>query len=313
MEQMRRIRIGTRGSQLALAQTELVIASLKEKYPELEIEKVILHTKGDKILDRPLLDFGGKGAFVTEFEEALLQGEIDLAVHSAKDMPVELAKGLTIAGVLPRADARDVLITRKPEDKTAENQDMNGNKTDVGRKVLQENALVVGTGSLRRQFQLKALFPNVQCISIRGNVTTRLEKVRAGICDGVILAAAGLERLGLLAEPDLDYRFLSFDEMVPAGGQGIIAVEGRADDAISKLVNSISNQNAWLELEAERSVLKLLDAGCHAAIGVFSYIRNEQMEIRVIQEIGDNIYRKQGSTILKHRLEYIEQLLFDKI
>lgn len=295
MEQDRRIRMGTRGSKLALAQTDRVIACLKEKYPKLKIEKVILCTKGDKILNQPLIAFGGKGAFITEFEDALLQGRIDLAVHSAKDMPMELAKGLAVAGVLPRADARDVLVTRKP-------------LHDAAGDVLQAERTVIGTGSLRRQFQLNAIYPNVECISIRGNVPTRLQKVRDGVCDGVVLAAAGLQRLGLLEEPDFDYRFFSCQEMVPAGGQGIIAVEGRADDLPGPLVKSISNPNAEMELETERSILKLLDAGCHEAIGVFSEIKEDKIDIRIIRERAGVIYREQGSTDIENRLVLAKQL-----
>lgn len=168
MDREKVIKIGTRGSLLALEQTNQVIAALKEKYPHLHIEKVILRTQGDKILDKPLFEFGGKGMFITEFEEALAEERIDLAVHSAKDMPIELADGMVIAGVLPRADVRDVLVTRK----------------GVSGKLL------IGTGSLRRQFQLKEIYPEAACISIRGNVPTRLQKVRDGEVDGVVLAAA---------------------------------------------------------------------------------------------------------------------------
>lgn len=281
------IRIGTRGSLLALEQTERVMAALKEKDPQLQIEKVILRTQGDKILDQPLLAFGGKGVFITEFEEALAEGTIDLAVHSAKDMPMETADGLVIAGALPRADVRDVLVTKKgaPED------------------------AIIGTGSLRRQFQLKAVYPNMQCISIRGNVPTRLQKIQNGECDGVVLAAAGLERLGLLEEQGLDYRYFSLDEMIPAGGQGIIAIEGRKNDEITDLVSGISNENAMLELETERSILQLLEAGCHEAIGVISKVEKEDIAVQIIRESDGNIYRRQGRTVIGKRLELARQLV----
>ena len=281
------IRIGTRGSSLALEQTERVIEALMAKYSQLHIEKVILRTQGDKILDRPLFEFGGKGMFITEFEESLADGRIDLAVHSAKDMPMELADGMIIAGALPRADVRDVLVTRKgaPEN------------------------MVIGTGSLRRQFQLKEIYPDMQCVSIRGNVPTRLQKIRNGECDGVILAAAGLERLGMLEETDLDYRFFSKEEMVPAGGQGIIAIESRADDEITGLVRNITNQNAMLELETERRVLQLLEAGCHEAIGVISQVKNEQISVQIIQKSNEKIYRRQGEAVIEKRLKLAEQLV----
>lgn len=287
MNRKKVIRIGTRGSLLALEQTNRVIAELTAKYSELNIEKVILRTQGDKILDKPLLAFGGKGVFITEFEEALTDGRIDLAIHSAKDMPMKLADGLVIAGALKRADVRDVLVTKKGL----------------------QDCLVIGTGSLRRQFQLKAIYPNVQCISIRGNVPTRLQKVRDGECDGVVLAVAGLERLGLLREPDFNYRYFSKEEMVPAGGQGIIAIESRENDEVTELVSSISNQNAMLELETERRILQLLEAGCHEAIGVISKVENQQIAIQIIQEIKGKTYHQQGKTVIENRLELAEQLV----
>lgn len=281
------IKIGTRGSRLALIQTELVIGALKARYPQLQTQTVVLHTKGDRILNQPLLAFGGKGVFITEFEEALADGRIDLAVHSAKDMPMELARGMVVAGVLPRADVRDVLITRK-------NAPLNG---------------VIGTGSLRRQFQLKAVFPDMACVSIRGNVPTRLQKIRDGECDGVILAAAGLGRLGLLEEPDLDYRFFSVDEMIPAGGQGIIAIEARQGDDIAGLVGGISDRNAMLELETERRLLKLLEAGCHEAIGAVSKVDGQRITIQIIREINGTIYRRQGQAAVENRLELAQKLV----
>lgn len=281
------IRIGTRGSLLALEQTNRVIAALQVQYPQLHIEKVILHTQGDMILNKPLLEFGGKGVFINEFEEALADRRIDLAVHSAKDMPMELADGLIIAGTLQRADVRDVLVTRKGLSGKA----------------------IIGTGSLRRQFQLKAIDPDIQCISIRGNVPTRLQKVRDGECDGVILAMAGLERLGLLKEPDFDYRYFSKEEMIPAGGQGIIAIEGRRDDEITNLVSGISDQNAMLELETERRVLQLLEAGCHEAIGVVSEVKDGQITIQIIRELDGKAYCQQGLGAVEERLELAKQLV----
>lgn len=289
MDRKKRIRIGTRGSLLALQQTDQVIAALKAEDSQLEIEKVILRTQGDKILDKPLYEFGGKGMFINEFEEALLEREIDLAIHSAKDMPMELADGLAIAGALKRTDVRDVLVTKKE---------------------VFEN-MVIGTGSLRRQFQLKTIYPQVQCISIRGNVPTRLQKVRDGECDGVVLAAAGLERLGLLEEPDFQYRFFSAKEMIPAGGQGIIAIESRMEEEITDLVSRISNQNAMLELETERKILQLLEAGCHEAIGVISKVENEQIAVQIIQKRGENVYRAQGENAIEKRMELAEQLVGD--
>ena len=287
---MKRIKIGTRGSELALAQTNQVIAKLKEQFPDLELETVVLHTEGDKILDRPLLDFGGKGVFITEFEEALLDGRIDLAVHSSKDIPMELSDGLTIAGTLKREDARDVLVTKK------------------GMQIKDGAGIVIGTGSLRRQFQLKTLYPKIQCINIRGNVQTRLKKILQGQCDGVVLAAAGLKRLGLTGEAEFDYRYFSYEEMIPAGGQGVIAMEGRNGDFITERIREISDRKAYRELETERKVLKLLDAGCHEAVGVISEIQEEQIVLQLIQEKEGKIYRRQGKDRLERRLQLAENL-----
>lgn len=278
-----RIRIGTRGSELALAQTNQVIAAIEKRFPEMEVERVILRTKGDKILDKPLLEFGGKGVFVTEFEEALKEKRIDFAVHSAKDMPMELGDGLVIAGVLPRADARDVLVTRKD--------------------VLFSKELVIGTGSLRRQFQLRRIYSQAICKSIRGNVPTRLEKLRHGEYDGVVLAAAGLERLGLLKEEDLEYRFFSYDEMVPAGGQGIIAIEGRKEDVLTKMIQEISSQAAYNELMAERKILRHLNAGCHEAIGTIAQYDKEVVQIHFIQEKKGQITRMNETVRAEDGLE----------
>ena len=188
------IRIGTRGSKLALAQTELFIDALHIFYPEVECEQIIIKTKGDKILDKPLVEFGGKAVFVTEFEEAIKEGRIDLAVHSAKDMPMELMEGLDIVCTLKREDVRDVIITR------------------AGEKVGNISSPIIGTGSLRRQCQIRALYPDVKCESLRGNVPTRIEKLRNGQYDGIILAAAGLKRLQLHNEPDLSYEYIEIDK-----------------------------------------------------------------------------------------------------
>ncbi len=284
------IRIGTRGSRLALAQTELVIGALRARFPEAEMETVILTTKGDKLLDRPLVDFGGKGAFITELEEALQQGRIDLAVHSAKDMPMEMAAGLGVAGVLPRGDIRDVLVTRKQNPQAGHN-------------------MVIGTGSLRRQCQLALLYPSVECMSIRGNVPTRLQKLRDGVCQGVVLAAAGLERLALLHEPDLDYLFLEPEEMLPAGGQGIIAVEGRIGDRSSEMAAEISDETAALELETERYVLQLLNAGCHEAVGTLARVQGDKVTLQILREIQGVTVKKQGEAELGSRHALAQQLV----
>lgn len=301
---MQKIKIGTRGSALALVQTAQVTETLRQTHPGWEIEQVILRTEGDRILDRPLVDFGGKGVFINEFEEALLDGRIDLAVHSAKDMPMELADGLTIAAVLRREDARDVLVTR---------EGIQVSKTVRNLKPVEEadfhSPVVIGTGSLRRQIQLRAMYPNVVCTSLRGNVPTRLKKIQDGQCDGVILAAAGLKRLERLADPGFLYHYFSYDEMTPAGGQGIVAVEGRRGDPIAELAAQISDQNAYMELETERRVLRLLEADCHEAVGVISRIREDRISLRLFQEQQGKICKVKGEDSIIDRFLLAEQLI----
>lgn len=312
---VQKIRIGTRGSALALIQTDQVIRALQERYSELETERVVLRTKGDKILDKPLLDFGGKGAFITEFEEALLDGRIDLAVHSAKDMPMELADGLAIAGTLPRADARDVLVMRRgvqlSQSAFVQNRGQSVENLQTGEmgKEAKASKLVIGTGSLRRQFQLKRLLPYAACVNIRGNVPTRLQKILEGQCDGVVLAAAGLERLGLLEEKEFDYHCFSYEEMLPAGGQGIIAVESRQEESIMKLVKGISDGNAYMELETERRVLRLLDAGCHEAVGVMAQIEGDRLFLKMLREKNGIITSRQGQDTVANRLKLADTLV----
>ena len=333
-----KIRIGTRGSELARKQTELVIDAISKAYPDCVCETVILRTEGDRILDKPLMEFGGKGVFVTEFEEALQEGKIDLAVHSAKDMPMELAKGLTICGVLPREDVRDVLVTRKDHPLQMEHflqerkqeegtSDWMEKEREIGAqnaepvvecKVTenQHSALEmyrIGTSSLRRQCQIEQLYSNVQCVSIRGNVPTRLRKLRDGEYDGVVLAAAGLRRLNLLQEEDLEYHYFDVEDMLPAGGQGIIAIEGREQDEIAECVKKISDSDAWLQLKTEQEVLYLLNAGCHEAVGVVTNLTADKIELRIMKEMDGTLIYVDGmaprSDYSKLAEEQVQELL----
>lgn len=287
---MKTIKIGTRTSALALKQTELVMQAIKEREKDVTFEVVPMKTKGDKLLQAALIEFGGKGAFVSEFEEALLDGTIDIAVHSAKDMPMELAEGLTLWMVLDRADARDVLVTRKEE------------------KTKQEQQMVIGTSSQRRELQIAQLLPS-QCKLLRGNVPTRIGKLREGIYDGIILAAAGLKRLGMDKEEDLCYRYLTYDEMIPAGGQGIIAVEGRKKDSLRKLLMECSDQKSAIELETERFILEKLQAGCHEPIGVFSEIEGDTIAIRLLLENKGKPYKGKVTGKVSDRFSLAEQLM----
>lgn len=250
-----KIRIGTRKSRLAMVQTELVRDLIQAKFPEMEIELVPMSTRGDQILDRSLTSFGGKGVFTKELEEALLAGTVDLAVHSAKDMPMEFPEGLVLGAVLERADPRDVLITR----------------SGVCVRDLPAGS-VIGTSSLRRELQIKELNPQVQIKLLRGNVQTRLRKLQDGEYDGILLAAAGLERLGLDQPEGLFLEYLDKEQFVPAAGQGILAVEIRNGE-LADVMAAIHSVDAEVMLRAEREYLTLLGGGCNAPCG--AYCRRE--------------------------------------
>ncbi len=273
------IRIGTRTSRLAMRQTELVSQALRAAAPEVEIQVEARQTKGDKILGKPLQEFGGKGVFVSEFEQGILEGRLDLAVHSAKDLPMDLEPGLAIVGVPRREDPRDVLITA------------------AGRKLPEHGKIVVGTSSPRRALQIellgKTLWPGaaVVCENLRGNVQTRLDKLERGLYDVIILAAAGLKRLNLESDSRYQYRYLDCEECIPAGGQGIMAVEGVEGTPAAALCREISDQRTWRCLKLERRILKLLGAGCHEPIGVYAQEQDGVMQVTGISRRGEQIYR----------------------
>lgn len=254
------LRIGTRQSRLALAQTEMFAAALRQKYPEISVEIVKFTTRGDRILDRPLDRIGGKGVFVEEIEQALRNGEIDAAVHSAKDLPAQLGDGLEISGVLPRGDYRDMLIMRK------------GAEFSTG------DGFTVGTGSLRRRMNLSKLYPRAKFADIRGNVDTRLRKLADGEYDAVILAAAGIERLGLSLD-GFTVRKFSFSEFLPAPCQAIIAVECASGSQAAELVRSISDRETMLCFNAERGVIEALGADCTVPVGAYSEISGGKLRL----------------------------------
>ncbi len=261
-------RIGTRGSALALAQTELVVSAIKAKYPGAVIEKVIISTKGDRETDKPVSSFGDKGVFIAEIEEALSNGSIDMAVHSAKDLPGELKEGLCIPCVLPREDARDVLVTRAGT---------------LFEDLHDKPGVVIGTGSRRRQMQFLKLCGNAEFKGIRGNVDTRINKLRNGVYDGIILAAAGLKRLCLDKEKDLSYKYFDMEEIMPAGGQGIIAVEARNEDVnkdtyTGRILRDINDSGTFIHFQNERKIIEASGAGCNSSIGVISYFYNKGNE-----------------------------------
>ncbi len=242
------IRIGTRKSKLALAQTGWIAARLKELWPGLEVELVKITTRGDKILDVPLAKVGGKGLFVKEIEQALLENKVDIAVHSLKDVPSEVPEGLEVTVFPEREDPRDAVISAD------------------GRALseLPENSRV-GTSSLRRMAQIRANWPHLNVVSLRGNLDTRLNKLDSGQFDCILLAAAGLNRLGLSGRIT---GFLEPDRMLPAIGQGALGIELRSDDEqTKKILAPLHHEPTSLCVRAERALLIRLEGGCQVPIG----------------------------------------------
>lgn len=264
------IKIGTRKSKLAMVQTEIVQKKIEALFPFVTIEIVPITTKGDEILDRSLASFGGKGVFTKELEDALLQKKIDMAVHSAKDMPMEFPEGLCVGAVLERANPKDVLVTL---DGTP------ANKLPAGS--------VIGTSSLRRELQIKNINPLVQVKVLRGNVQTRLNKLNAGEYDGILLAAAGLERLHIPLENKnsihmpYHFEYLDIEKFVPAAGQGILAVEIRQGE-LKEIMNAMHSCEAEMMLFAERHFLASIGGGCNAPCGAYSSILEGKFNMQVM-------------------------------
>jgi hydroxymethylbilane synthase len=250
------LRLGTRGSRLALFQARLVAERIQAAGgPPCEI--VIIKTSGDRLQEAPLSDIGGKRLFVKEIEDALIGGDIDLAVHSSKDMPALLPEGLDVAAVLEREDPRDALVLPVSPESRVQSPESKVQKP--------ESVPRVGTGSVRRIAQLRQRFPTAEFSNVRGNLDTRLRKLDSGDYDLLVLAAAGLRRLGLGARISLS---LPIEECVPAPGQGIIAIEIRTDDAVTRAaVVRVNNDDASHALAAERALVTALGGGCQMPIG----------------------------------------------
>lgn len=270
------LRLGTRGSPLALWQARAVQSALAEAHglPPEAVEIVTIRTSGDQVRDRPLADLGGKGLFTKEIEEALIGRRIDVAVHSAKDVPSFLPKGLSIAACLPRGDVRDALIA--PGYRTIE--------------ALPQGA-VVGTASVRRSALLKHMRPDIETVLLRGNVETRLRKVEAGDMTATLLALAGLVRLGLEAHAT---EVLETARFLPACGQGAVAIEIRTDDAATAgLVAAIDHVPTSRALAAERAMLAVLDGSCRTPIAGHARIEGERLFLEglVVEPQGREIWR----------------------
>ena len=243
--------IGTRGSQLARWQAQFIKDQLAYHFPDIEIHLKIIKTTGDAIQDRSLVGLG-KGVFTKEIENALLTGEIDLAVHSLKDLPTELPQGLCIAAIPKREDPRDVLITA----------------TGFPLEDLLGGAQI-GTTSPRRKAQLLCMRPNLRVVDVRGNIDTRLRKLRETDLDGIILAAAGIKRL---LDPEIITQYFDTERMVPAVGQGALAVETReGDSAVESLLAPLNDTEAIAEVTAERTVLESLGGGCQIPVGAHAW------------------------------------------
>ncbi len=274
---MRKLIVGTRGSALALRQAEMVIEALRQAVPGVDLETLIVRTEGDRRQDVSLEQFGGQGVFVKDIEQKLLAGEIDLAVHSLKDMPALTPPGLTIAAVLPRGAVEDALVSN-------------------GRRRLDAlpQGARVGTDSRRRAIQLRALRPDLRPESVRGNVDSRVKRAESGEFDAVVLAVAGLDRLGLL---DRAAQVFSVDEMLPAAGQGVLAVEARADDteALAALIK-IDHGPTRAAMTAERAYLQRLGAGCRLPIGAYAVEEGGRLRLRALLATEDGrIHRDEAS------------------
>jgi len=271
------LRIATRKSQLALWQAEYVKAELQQAHPGLAVELVAMTSRGDKLLDAPLSKVGGKGLFVKELETALLNGDADIAVHSMKDVPMEFPAGLELGVICPREDPRDALVSNQYES-------------------LQQlpAGSIVGTSSLRRECQLRSIRPDLVINFLRGNVNTRLAKLDAGEYDAIILASAGLIRLGMgerISEP------LSTDVSLPAGGQGAVGIELRIDDErIAELIRPLHHEPTARCVSAERALNIRLQGGCQVPIAAFAeYTEAGQGHIQLRGLVG----RTDGSEILR--------------
>ena len=272
------ITIGTRGSALALAQTEQIKARLRGIFPDTGITVRTIRTSADRDTTTSIRSGSAVGVFVKELEQALLSGDIDIAVHSMKDVPTRIAEGLQIVAIPEREDARDALVSNKARSLP---------ELPAGS--------VVGTGSVRRQAQLLALRPDLQVQDMRGNIDTRLSKLRDGIVDALILACAGLNRLGY---SDRISAALNFDQMLPAPGQGALAIEMRAHDSRVQLIQAVLNHvPSSITVLAERSFLQRMGGGCNVPVAVYAVLKDGRIHIEGLAASAD------GSRIVRESIE----------
>ncbi|MDD7641200.1 MAG: hydroxymethylbilane synthase [bacterium] len=278
---MRKVfRIGSRESALAVAQAQYLMDHIRQKCPMITPELVTMKTTGDRILDRSLDQVGGKGLFVKELEQALLDGRIDACVHSLKDVPMDVSEKLPILGFSAREDARDVLVL--PQGETT-----------------WDRSKPIGTSSARRSMQLHKLYPEITVLPVRGNVQTRLKKLDNGEFGAVVLAAAGLKRLGL---EERITRYFSPEELLPAAGQGILAVQGRAGEDYSFL-DSFFDADSCVAAEAERAFVRELDGGCSSPIAAYAKVNGEQLILYGFCDTYDGSYTCERASGSRHQAE----------
>lgn len=286
-----KIRIGSRESKLAVIQSRMVMDAIARTVPEAELELVTMKTTGDRILNKTLDQIGGKGLFVKELDQALRDGRADFTVHSLKDMPMEVPTDLPLAAFSRREDPRDVLVL--PE-----------GVTELDR------SKPIGCSSRRRQLQLRALFPGVEIRPVRGNVQTRLAKLEAGEFSALVLAAAGLKRLGLEGRIS---RYFSTDEILPAAGQGILAVQTRQGVDTSCL-SAVRDEDAGCCALAERAFVRALDGGCTSPVAAHAVVAGEQLTLTGLYVSPDEtVVRKGAMTGLKADAERLGQALAETL
>ncbi len=275
---MKKLIIATRGSKLALWQSNHIKELLEKEHKGLKVELKIIKTKGDKILDTPLAKIGGKGLFTKELEEAMLRGEAHIAVHSLKDVPTEFPKGLTLSAITKREDVRDALLSQKYP------------SIDELPK-----GAVVGTTSLRRRMQILQFRPDLKIKNLRGNVDTRIRKLKEGEYDAIILATAGVKRLGL--EDSVNYFSpISVSVMIPAMGQAALGIESVEDEKIKNIVSVLHDKKAFIETKIERDFVEILQGGCQVPIGVNAKFQDDLIVTRAIVGLPD------GSEVIREKV-----------
>jgi len=289
------LRIGTRGSALALWQAEWVKAQLERQWPDLQVDLIPIKTSGDRIQDVSLATIGGKGLFVKEIEDALLSGAVDIAVHSVKDLPGDMPPGLTLSAMPEREDPRDVLISKNGQPLT---------QLPIGTRV--------GTSSLRRQALLLHLHPGLHVELLRGNVDTRLRKQREGVVDATILAAAGLKRLGLMPP---NSQILDENEFLPAIGQGALGIETRADDTqVIMRVRPLHHEATAVAVTAERAFLRCMGGSCRTPLAAKGNIENNMVHLTALiaSPDGTKVIRGEQSG-LNNAAEEVGSLLAERL